>query len=102
MPVKPFGNVTVAVKVVIAFIGITAYQICVLFRVSTEEKLCAVISLIRTVWILSDTFAHGRTVFQKSVFIGTQGIDNIVKLSFKIVCFPLYPMVIPCGEKAIS
>ncbi len=39
MPVKPFGNVAVAVKVVIAFSGIAAEQIGVLFRIQHGNRI---------------------------------------------------------------
>lgn len=45
---------------------------------------------------------HSGTVFQQSVFIGAQSIDNFVKLHLELVRFPLYSGVRPSGIKAVS
>ena len=99
--IKPFPNITITVKVIIAPCGITAEQISIFVRVHTEAKLGTVVPFESTLWGTLRKGAHIITVMQKPL-IFTQGIYHIVKLRLKFFRFPLRPVVKPCGVKAIS
>jgi len=77
--IKPFLYKAVAVKIVVAPCGVAPQQIGVFFRIHTETVLRAIAPLKGAVRILPCKRTHSGTVFQQSVFIGAQSIDNLVK-----------------------
>ena len=88
MTVKPLSLIAVAIQIVFAPVGVQAQHIGILLRVCTKTKLPAIAA--EAAFRCPPAIGGQCTaVFQYAaiVLIKAEGVDNLVKLCFEVLCF---------------
>ena len=103
VPIQPLAHIAITVQIVFTLVGVQTQHIGIVFRIRPEAKL----PTISAEAAFRCPPAIGRqcaAVFQHAavILIKAEGIDNIIKLSFEILCFQIRTEIKKGAEKAFA